>query len=394
MFNVEDYINDPRVTQAIGAFVAGGGAKSPAGGNFTCTTFATPTSLQASPIDHGGTDITPEDLIVAFGHCQVDKITHLIVGGFPCDASKHFDNDGNGYANDINGWNFNRDTNDPQTEQSIYGHFNGESTQMVGEANNGFRDAGMCPLCRYIPIKAGDEAIDRPDRVAEAIVYAADNGVKVMDFTTAALGLTPEVKAAIDYAYHKGMVIAWASNDFESADHTDGMFYPHVWPGNSITGDHSTRGVGLDCTSLPVSPTHLSCPLWYAANTTFTSRSSLTSYGPHALFSVPNNDGSTSTGIPTQAGVAALVASEGLNAVDAHTLSSQLNADEIKQVVRATSNYIASPSEPPVVPDPCFQGCCERHLQHPVRLRPAQHFHRGHGGRWWPHPANRRYPFS
>ena len=27
-----------------------------------------------------------------------------------------------------------------------------------------------------LSIKAGDEAIDRPDRVAEAIVYAADNG--------------------------------------------------------------------------------------------------------------------------------------------------------------------------------------------------------------------------
>ena len=57
------------------------------------------------------------------------------------------------------------------------------------------------------------------------------------------------------------MVTAWASNDFESADHTDGMFYPHVWPGNSITGDHSTRGV-----SLPFA--------WYNLDNTFRSRSS------------------------------------------------------------------------------------------------------------------------
>ena len=213
----------------------------------------------------------------------------------------------------------------------------------------------MCPRCRYIPIKAGDEAIDRPDRVAEAIVYAADIGVKVMDVTTAALGLTPEVKAAVDYAWHKGMVMAWASNDFESADHTDGMIYPHVWPGNSVTGDHSTRGATINCTSFPGSP--VSCPVWYATNTTFRSRASLTSYGPHALFSVPNNDGSTSTGIPTQAGVAALVASEGLNAVDASVLSSQLNADEIKQVVRATSSYIDKPSvNYPVTCTTCFNG--------------------------------------
>jgi hypothetical protein len=344
--NVEDYIHDPRVLAAVAGI-----HKSPAGGSYLHHVCST----QGIPVDHGGTDITPEDLIVAFGHCQLDPATHLIVGAFPCDQSKHFDNDGNGYANDINGWNFNRDTNDPQTEQSIYGHFNGESGHLVAEADNSFGGAGMCPRCRYIPIKAGDEAIDRPDRIAEAIVYAADNGVKVMDVTTAALGVTPEVQAAVDYAWHKGMVMAWASNDFESADHTDGMFYPHTWPGNSVTGDHSTRGVGLDCTTLPsqVNPAHLACPAWYASNTTFTSRSSLTSYGPHNLFSTPNNDGSTSTGTPSQAGVAALVASAGLNAVDAHVLSAQLNADEIKQVVRATSTYIASPGG--VCPT-CFQG--------------------------------------
>ena len=344
VFNVEDYINDPRVKSAVAGL-----HKSPAGGTYLH--HVCDNSLTGIPVDHGGTDITPEDLIVAFGHCKIDQHTHLVMGAFPCDPTQHFDNDGNGYANDINGWNFNRDTNDPQTEQSIYGHFDGESAQLVGEADNKWAGAGMCPLCRYIPIKAGDEAIDRPDRVAEAIVYAADNGVKVADVTTAALGLTPEVKAAIEYGWRKGMVMAWASNDFESADHTDGMFYPHVWPGNSITADHATRGVSLDCTSLPGNP--VSCPAWYASNSTFISRASLTSYGPHALFSVPNNDGSTSTGIPTQAGVAALVASEGLNAVDAGVLSSQLNADEIKQVVRATSTYIATPGPLCLT---CFQG--------------------------------------
>src|SRR5207248_8548756 len=115
-----------------------------------------------------------------------------------------------------------------------------------------------------------------------------------------------------------------ASNDFDSADHTDGMMYPHTWPGNSITGDHSTRN-GATCPG-PF------CA-WVEANTTFRSRSSLTSFGPHNLFSTPNNDGSTSTGTPSQAGVAALVMSEGLNAFDAGLISAPLNADEVKQVV-------------------------------------------------------------
>ncbi|MHB8509745.1 MAG: S8 family serine peptidase [Candidatus Dormibacteria bacterium] len=340
--NVEDYLNDPRVRQALV-----GVPKSSRVANPMLTPFlhhVCDTSISHIPVAMGGTDITPEDLIVAFGHCELSG--GAVVGAFPCAASRHYDNDHNGYANDINGWNFNRDTNDPQTEQSIYGHFNGESSRLVGEANNGFSDAGMCPLCRYIPIKAGDEAIDRPDRVAEAIVYCADNGVKVMDVTSASLGLTQTVKEAIDYAWKKGMVVVFASNDFESADHTDGMFYPHVWPGNSLTGDHSTRG-GATCNLPPTGPGDALCP-WVTTNTTFRARSSLTSYGPHALFSAPNPDGSTSAGTPTQAGVAALVFSEAAR----DNLSPMLNADEVKQVVRSTASYIGTLSTCPH----CFQG--------------------------------------
>src|SRR6266571_9264032 len=117
------------------------------------------------------------------------------------------------------------------------------------------------------------------------------------------LGQTPSMLGAVEYAYHHGVVIAWASNDFESADHTEGMRYPHVWPGNSVVSDQSNRSGE----SLPQDVTA----------TTFRSRSTLTSYGAHALFSVPTGDGSTSTAIPTTAGVAALVSSAGEDAATA-----------------------------------------------------------------------------
>ncbi|TMB45282.1 MAG: hypothetical protein E6J55_06000, partial [Deltaproteobacteria bacterium] len=242
--NVDDYADDPRVPRPLLHPQAGG--------------------------------ITAEDLIVAFSDGR--------------------DGDGNGYVDDISGWNFHRDTNDPQTDNSVYGHANGESRQAVAETDNGFLAAGVCPRCRLLTVKAGDEAIDRPDRVAEAIAFAVDSG-----------------------------------------DHTDGMFYPHIWPGNSIVGDQSTRG--------QQSPSVL-------ANRTYRSRSTLTSFGPHALFSVPNNDGSTSTGTPTQAGVAALVIAAGLDAVQAGRLAGPLSADEVKQVVRST----VSPIDDPTLPFPGLPG--------------------------------------
>jgi len=261
--------------------------------------------------------ITAEDLIVAFSDGR--------------------DDDGNGYVDDISGWNFHRDTNDPQTDNSVYGHANGESRQVLGETDNALRTAGMCPRCRLLTVKAGDEAIDRPDRVAEAITFAVDSGAKVITGVIASTGLIPEVAQALRYAYDRGVVVAWASNDFDSGDHTDGMFYPHLWPGNSIVGDQSTRG--------QQSPSVL-------LNRTYRSRSTLTSFGPHALFSVPNNDGSTSTGTPTQAGVAALVISAGLDAAAALEIARPLSADEVKQVVRST----VSPIDDPTLPFPGLPG--------------------------------------
>ncbi|MGH7815420.1 MAG: S8 family serine peptidase [Candidatus Binataceae bacterium] len=273
VLTVDDYANDPRVTTRLHPNAGG---------------------------------ITAEDLIVAFSDGQ--------------------DNDHNGYVDDISGWNFYRDTNDPQTDNSVYGHSDDESGQATAEGNNDYSSVGVCPKCRLLMIKAGDEAIDRPDRIAEAIAFAVDSGAKVIDVTSATLGQSPAMIGAVQYAYDHGVVVVWASNDFESADHTEGMLFPHVWPGNSIVSDQSNRGGGS-------SPNDRNA-------VTFRSRSSLTSYGPHALFSVPNGDGSTSSGTPTQAGVAAMVISAGLDAADAAQIAFPLDANEVMQVVRSTASPI------------------------------------------------------
>jgi hypothetical protein len=261
------------------------------------------------PLLHAATagGITTEDLIVAF--------------------SDHKDGDGNGYVDDISGWNFHRDTNDPQTDQSVYNHANGEQAASVGEKDNGIGGAGMCPRCRLLSVKIGDEAIDRTDRAAQGIVFAVDSGAKVIIGVSVTLGESEPLRRAFRYAYEHGAVVAWASNDFESADHTEGMTFDHIWPGNGVVSDETNR---LD---QPGPNDRLA--------RTFRSRSSVTSYGPHALFAVGTKDGSTSNSTPIEGGVAALVYSAGVEAVQRGVLSRGLDADEVKQVVRATVSDVA-----------------------------------------------------
>src|SRR5205814_957915 len=62
-----------------------------------------------------------------------------------------------------------------------------------------------------------------------------------------------------------------------------------------------------------------------------------------ATSSVPNNDGSTSTGTPTNAGVAALVIAEGKAAAQRADIAAPLTANEVRQLVRATATPISSP---------------------------------------------------
>ena len=112
--------------------------------------------------------VDPEDIIVRY--------------------SDGVDQDHNGYTDDISGWDFYNDQNDPATVDSKYDHANGQQRQAAAQTNNGIGEAGVCPGCMVMPIKAGAEALDRTDDLAQAWLYAADMHVDVLVSVTADLG--------------------------------------------------------------------------------------------------------------------------------------------------------------------------------------------------------------
>ena len=70
----------------------------------------------------------------------------------------HKDDDGNGYVDDISGWDFMKDDNDPY-DDTRYGHGTGEARASVAATNNMKGGAGVCPLCRFIPTRWGSGGI-------------------------------------------------------------------------------------------------------------------------------------------------------------------------------------------------------------------------------------------
>lgn len=284
---------------------------------------------------NGNGVIDPEDVIVAFScfdaaNQSVGAITEQNPdGSYGCsNGAQNVDNDGNGYPHDISGWDFYHHQNDPATYDAAYGHANSQMKQAAAQTDNGFQGAGLCPACLIMPVKAGAEALDRTDDLAQAWLYASDLGADVIVSVTADLGYSTFMKQAIDHVWRNGTVMVQASNDFDSTDHQGGMFHPHVLPGNGIVANSD---------GIPGGAAN-------AATTNFRTRSGLTSWGTHNMFSAPNRGGSTSESTPTVGGVMALLMAYGRQAAAKGLIKSPLVNEEAIQVARATASNIDDPS--------------------------------------------------
>ncbi len=326
--DIRDYVHDPRVNPSCPAGVAsdtpvargGGLAIDVEGTSRNCVSSGQHQYLNAVHVQGTRTPyLSPEDLIAVFGHCRIQKgrIGQCLPGG-------RFDNDGNGYPNDINGWNSDRNNNDPQTEDMAYGHAPGLHSLLVGVPDNGYAGVGLCPRCRVVPVKTGAEALGRSDKWAEGLLYAADIGVTAVSSVVVNYTYSRFIQDAIDYAYDHGVVMSLDSNDFDSMDHTDGMLWDHALPGNSAA---------MDLTGSSTS--------W------FRSRSNVTSYGTHNVFS--GGEYTTSGATPFQAGILAMVQSAALNLRDSGRLPGfdRLTPNEIKQVLMDTAQAIIPNGLPP-----------------------------------------------
>ncbi|EKV02296.1 subtilisin-like serine protease [Leptolyngbya sp. PCC 7375] len=128
------------------------------------------------------------------------------------------DDDGNGYIDDINGWNFGVGQNNnnvlPGTNDSGQGH----GTHVAGTiaaANNGVGVTGVAHESSIMAIRMGDVSGGRflnAGNLAQAIRYAVDNGADVINMS---LGWTdsPEIQAALAYAASNNVITVSASGN-------------------------------------------------------------------------------------------------------------------------------------------------------------------------------------
>ena len=125
------------------------------------------------------------------------------------------DDDGNGYIDDVHGWNFNGDTNDPMDA-------NGHGTHCAGiigaRGNNGIGVTGVCWRVSIMPLKWLDSKANGADSDAvEAVAYATSMGAVLTSNSWFIPSNSPQLqhlKQAIDAADTAGILfVASAGND-------------------------------------------------------------------------------------------------------------------------------------------------------------------------------------
>ena len=120
------------------------------------------------------------------GHSESDTVLDAsdLIARFGSGANADGDSDGNGYADDIAGWDFFDDDNDPydaSSYSSANNHGTGRGNDAAEQTDEGSGGAGVCPKCQVVPLRVWDTFVVDMNNFAQAVTYAADNDVEVVE---------------------------------------------------------------------------------------------------------------------------------------------------------------------------------------------------------------------
>ncbi|BAY24192.1 peptidase S8/S53 [Calothrix sp. NIES-2100] len=120
------------------------------------------------------------------------------------------DDDGNGYIDDVYGWNF-VDKNNKTLDK------NGHGTHVAGTiagVKNSFGVTGIAYNAKIMPVKVLDDRGSGSDSaIANGIRYAVDNGANVINVSIGKYPGNTQIQSAVKYASSKGAIVVMAAGN-------------------------------------------------------------------------------------------------------------------------------------------------------------------------------------
>jgi subtilisin family serine protease len=243
-------------------------------------------------------------------------------------AGNGIDDDGNGYIDDVRGWNFDNDNNNVLDNNGHGTHVSGT----IAAENNGIGVVGIAYNSQIMSVKVLDaNGSGSYSNITKGIYYAVDNGAKVINLSLGGNSSNDSLKSAIEYASSKDVIVVMAAgNNGESIPsyparyaYNSGIAVGAVDQNNNLA-DFSNRSGSQEIAYV-------------------------TAPGVNVYSTVPNNQyanySGTSMAAPHIVGVVALMLGANPN----------LTESQVRQILTMTSANSTSPTEPTTPTQPGLQ---------------------------------------
>jgi len=212
------------------------------------------------------------DTGIDFFHPDLINNLYLNKGEIGTDAfgndkrSNGIDDDGNGFIDDYQGWDFTDRTGFPfdstggdyltwdnyPMDQNTFSHGTAVAGIIAASTNNGIGIAGVAPNVKVMNLRAFDpDGFGEEDDVAAAILYAVENGAKVINMSFGDVSYSYVLRDVIKYAYTQNVImVASSGNDSSKELHYPSSYDEVISVGNSTQEDYvsgnSNYGSTLD----------------------------------------------------------------------------------------------------------------------------------------------------
>ncbi len=232
-------------------------------------------------------------------------------------ANNGIDDDGNGYIDDVRGWNFVANTNNPYDDE-------GHGTHVAGIVLGTTQDIQQSTLepakIRIMPLKfLNERGSGTTSDAVRAIYYAVNNGAKVLNNSWGGGGFSDSLLDAMAYAYSKQVVfVAAAGNNGSNNDAAP--TYPANYNVPNVISTAATSDIDsmANFSNYGASTVHMGSP------------------GVSIYSTYPDNDwgraSGTSMATPFISGLAALIVRE----------APQMNGYQVKNLILGGAVHIGS----------------------------------------------------
>jgi subtilisin family serine protease len=256
------------------------------------------------------------DTGVAYTHPVFSQSDSIWTNQSEASGQSGVDDDQNGYVDDVYGWNFNANVNNPNDDE---GHGTHVAGIIIGSGFNIFSSPRPQSKIQVMPLKFLDSSgAGRTSDAIRAIYYAVDNGAQVINCSWGGGSYSRSLLDALAYAYSRQVLVVTAAGNSSNNNDVSPM-YPAGYdvPANLAVAA-STDGDSLaSFSNYGGARVHVAAPGQYIYSTYLGSSYTLLS--------------GTSMAAPFVSGIAALAWRE----------APQLTGYQVKQLIMGSVNLVA-----------------------------------------------------